>query len=155
MASCSAFFLASLAALSRMISLGPLICGEPVGAGAAAIRELPAPLFTPLRPPPLPLKRSDMEARSSTRSGVNGLGCLRASSRAYKTADAVCFEIRGAGCGREVGTFPCADSPWRSGARGVESPSNEDEKSGRRSFWCRFAKVTLGGLGMPTDAASM
>jgi hypothetical protein len=153
-ASRSAFFAASLACRSLMISVGSRIRGEPVGAGAFGW-ILVDPLL-PTRPLPTgaddpgPM-RSDIEAFSSSSSGVKGFGVRSATSSAYKIADAVRLETRTAGCRASLGEDCCAV--------GVESRSSERS---RWSCWyslcrpCCSANLTCGGLGdMPTEAASM
>ena len=57
-------------------------------------RVAAAPLPLVLAGPPPPARRSAMEAFSSTRSGLKGLGCLSASSRAQRIALCVPLEIR-------------------------------------------------------------
>lgn len=89
----------SLSWRSCMIILGPLIPdGEPVCAGGAVglVVEEENPLVT-AGCPPTP-RISAIEAFSSSRSGVNGLGYLSASSSAQRIALWVCLEMCKAGC---------------------------------------------------------
>lgn len=101
--SASARCLASLAARSCIIILGPRIPdGELVGAGPAVGRRGAVVLWLVRAPGGTPLvaaMRSAMSADSSTTSGVNGSGCRRASS-AKRTALWVFLETRTARCGR-------------------------------------------------------
>lgn len=85
----------SLARRSSMIALGPRIPrdGEPVCMGGAVgrVEGDETPLETAGCPPTRRI--SAMEAFSSTRSGVKGLGCRNASSTAQRIALWVCLDM--------------------------------------------------------------
>jgi hypothetical protein len=84
-----------------MIILGPRITcwGDPTWAGGAVGREDEAAWPLVVAGPLPPLRRSAIEAFSSSRSGENGCGFRSASSRVQRIALLVCFESRTAGCG--------------------------------------------------------
>lgn len=97
LASVSALLFASRASRRAMTSLGVGTraagdCGT--GTGPAAVRD--PPFWARILPDPgatLPPPRSDIEAFSSTISGVKGNGVLMASSSANSIADAVLREM--------------------------------------------------------------
>lgn len=135
-----------------MISLGPLIpLGEPVTPGTWG-------LALPLRPLPAwegcpPPRMSDIEAFSSSKSGVNGLGWRRASSRAYRIALPRFLEIRSARWGRRAGS---GESYGRLGANGVEVPfsSSKSFVSWGRCLGPADGTLLRGGE-IPAEAASI
>lgn len=131
---------------------GPLIpAGEPVGFGGFGLDD---PLLYGVRPLPAeadcpPPNRSDIDAFSSSKSGVNGFGFRNATSRVYWIADAVSLEILD---GRER-------VRWRECCIGVD-PSGVGELSSSGSRSCCSvrptcgANLTRGGL-IPAEVASI
>lgn len=120
--------------------------------------------------PPAP-RRSAIDAFSSIRSGVKGLGCLNASSSAQRMALWVCWEMCTAGCAvlrgvrfedEVLGGMKDEGSVAEASSRGSLSKSWESCRVGRcRSFLAGGSGVRLGsavaksapGL-IPTETAS-